>query len=231
MASLHREYEERGSIDLSSSSFYERFSPELVCFLHACVVHGIENLAECYHHVLKENLSVFKDLLIQDSTVIRVHEKLARKWPAVRTRKVTAGAKVSVLVSAVADGVKRVAIYGARMSEIKTLKIGPWIKDRILLLDLGFYKHQVFTRIKENGGFFVSRLKGNADPFIVQTYSVCRGRGIDVTGKRVSEILPKLKRKILDVEVEVYFRRRKYNGKTRGDTERFRLVAVYNEEE
>lgn len=231
LASLHREYEERGSIDLSRSSFYERFSPELVRFLHACVVHGMENLAECYHHVLKENLSVFKDLLIQDSTVIRVHEKLARKWPAVRTRKVAAGVKVSVLVSAVADGVKRVAIYGERMSEIKTLKIGPWIKDRILLLDLGFYKHQVFTRIKENSGFFVSRLKGNADPFIVQIYAICRGRGIDVTGKRVSEILPKLKRKILDVEVEVSFRRRKYNGKTRGDTERFRLVAVYNEEE
>lgn len=121
---MHREYEERGSIDLSRSSFYERFSPELVRFLHACVVHGIEHLAECSHHALKGNLSVFKDLLIQDITIIRVHEKLARKWPAVRTRKVAAGVKVSVLVSAVADGLKRVAIYGERMSEVKTLKIG-----------------------------------------------------------------------------------------------------------
>ncbi|MFW6122588.1 MAG: IS4 family transposase [Petrotogales bacterium] len=231
LASLHREYEERGSIDLSRSSFYERFSPELVRFLHVCVVHGIENLAESYHHVLKEKLSVFKDLLIQDSTIIRVHEKLAKKWPAVRTRKAAADVKVSVLVSAVSDGVKRVMIYGERMSEIKTLRIGPWIKDRILLLDLGFYKHQVFTRVKENGGFFVSRLKGNADPLVVQTYSVCRGRSINVTGKHVSEILLKLKRKILDVEVEISFRRRKYNGKTRGDIERFRLVAVYNKEE
>jgi len=190
LASLHREYEVRGSIDLSRSSFYERFSPELVRFLHVCVVHGIENLAESYHHALKENLSVFKDLLIQDSTIIRVHEKLAKKWPAVRTRKAAAGVKVSVLVSAVSDGVKRVMIYGERMSEIKTLRIGPWIKDRILLLDLGFYKHQMFTRIKENGGFFVSRLKGNADPLIVQMYTVCRGRSINVTGKHVSEILP-----------------------------------------
>jgi len=33
-----------------------------------------------------------------------------------------------------------------------------------------------------------------ADPFIVQTYSVCRGHIIDVNGKRVSEILLKLKR-------------------------------------
>jgi len=192
LASLHREYEERGCIQISRGSFYDRFSPELVKFLHVCVVHGMENLAESSHNALKENLSVFKDLLIQDSTVIRLHEKLAKKWPAVRTRKVAAGVKVSLLVSAVADGVKRVAIYGERTSEVKTLKIGPWIKDRILLIDLGFYKHHIFTRIAENGGFFVSRLKGNADPLIVSVNSICRGRSIDVVGKRVGEVLPKL---------------------------------------
>jgi IS4 transposase len=40
-----------------------------------------------------------------------------------------------------------------------------------------------------------------------------------------------LKRQILDVEVEISFKRRKYNGKEKLDTERFRLVAIFNEEE
>ena len=231
LASLRREYEERGCIHISRGSFYDRFSPELVKFLHACVIHGMEQLSESSHNALKENLSVFKDLLIQDSTIIRLHKKLAKKWPATRTRKVAAGVKVSLLVSAVADGVKRVVVYGERTSEVKTLKIGPWIKDRILLIDLGFYKHHIFTRIVENGGFFVSRLKGNADPLIVSVNSICRGRSIDVVGKRVSEVLPKLKRQILDVEVEVKIKRRKYKGKQSKDVSKFRLVAVYNEEE
>jgi hypothetical protein len=34
----------------------------------------------------------------------------------------------------------------------------------MLLIDLGFYKHNTFARIDENGGFFVSRLKGKVDP-------------------------------------------------------------------
>jgi len=67
-------------------------------------------------------------------------------------------------------GPKSVALFGERVSEIKTLKIGSWVKDRILLIDLGFYKHHTFTRIVENGEYFISRWKkyswqlGHRDP-------------------------------------------------------------------
>jgi IS4 transposase len=138
--------------------------------------------------------------------------------------------KVSLLISAVADGAKRVMLCGERTSDVKTLRIGPWIKDRILLIDLGFYKHQIFARIEENGGYFVSRLKNNANPLIVGVNRRWRGRSMDIVGKRLNEVLPRLKRQVLDVEVEVDFKRRKYNGKQRKDVKRFRLVAVYNPE-
>jgi putative transposase len=159
-----------------------------------------------------------------------LHEVLAEEFPAARSRKVAAGVKVSLLVSAVADGPKSISIYGERTSEINTLRIGPWIKDRILLIDLGFYKHHMFTKIKENGGFFVSRLKATANPIIISSNRTCRGNSIDVVGKTVKEVLPKLKRQVLDLTVEVPIKRRGYNGKQRGDTSQFRLVAVYNEE-
>jgi IS4 transposase len=201
LAGLKRCYETAGKTELSYSGWYERFTPELVAFLKACVLHGIEHLGQETNRRLSTKLRRFEDLLIQDSTIIRLHEKLAKRWPAARTRKVAAGVKVSLLVSAVVDGPKRIAIFGERMSEVKTLRLGPWVRDRILLLDLGFYKHQVFARIKKNGGFFVSRLKGNADPFITGVHRQCRGRSIDVVGKQWSEVLPKLKREVLDVEV------------------------------
>ena len=152
LASLHRRYEEEGDVHISRGSFYERFSPELTEFLHQCVLHGIENIANGPKRKLSEKLSSFSDIVIQDSTIIRVHEKLAHIWPATRTKKVAAGVKVSLVVSAVLDGVKNVAVHGERYSEVKTLRIGPWVKDRILLVDLGFYKHHAFARIAEYGG-------------------------------------------------------------------------------
>ena len=80
------------------------------------------------------------------------------------------------------------------------------------------------------GGFFVSRLKESADPLFVRSLTVHRGRAIDLEGKRLSEILPRLRRQTLDAEVELSFHRRVYNGQRSGDTLRCRLVAVWNKE-
>ncbi|SNQ59671.1 hypothetical protein MNV_1270001 [Candidatus Methanoperedens nitroreducens] len=74
-------------------------------------------------------------------------------------------------------------------------------------------------------------MKGNADPLIIDVHNTCRGNSIDVKGKHLSEILPKLKRQVLDVEVEISFKRRNYNGKERKDSVQLRLVAVFNEDE
>jgi putative transposase len=231
LASLKRSYEREGDVVLSDSSWYDRFSPELIQYLKTCVIHGIEHLAATEHRKLSEKLKQFQDVLIQDSTIIRLHEVLAKRWPAARSRKVAAGVKVSIVVSAVANSMKSVSLFGERTHDVKTLHIGPWVKNRILLIDLGFYKHHFFTRITENGGFFISRLKGTADPTIVSLNSICRGNSIDVVGKRISDVIPKLRRQILDVEVSVQMKRRKYNGKQRTDDVRFRMIAVYNTEE
>ena len=93
-----------------------------------------------------------------------------------------------MLISGVSDGPKRIALHGERMSEVKTFRIGSWAKDRILPIDLGFYKHQLFARIRENGGYFVSRLKGSADHLIIDING--HGKRGDLIGKRVSEVLP-----------------------------------------
>lgn len=230
LASLKRKYEQGAKTTISDSSWFDRFSPELVLFLKGCVTLGIEQFGKKEHRKLSDKLKNFDDVLIQDSTIIRVHESLAKKWPAVRTRKAAAGVKVSLLVSAVANGPKTIALFSENKAEIKTLKIGPWIKNRILLIDLGFYKHQMFARIDENEGFFVSKLKGVANPKIVSVNSICRGNSIDLVGKKWKDVLPLLKRQVIDVEVEISFKRRKYKGKLRMDATRFRLVARYNEE-
>jgi IS4 transposase len=231
LASLKRQYERMRKTTMSESSWYERFTPELVRFLKLCVIHGLEELAKEPGRQLPEKLKDFKDILIDDNTVIRLHRSLAKKFPATRSRTVAAGVKVGLLISAVSNNPKSIKIYGERTNDTKTLRIGKWVKDRIILMDLGFFKYQTFTRIAENGGFFVSRLKNNSDPLIISVNSVCRGNSIDVLGKHLSEVIPKLKRQVLDVIVEISFKRRAYRGKQNMDTVMFRLVAIHNDEE
>ena len=49
-------------------------------------------------------------------------------------------------------------------------------------------------------------------------------------GKKLRDVLPLLKREVLDVEVEVEvkFKRRKYRGKQSMVDRRFRLVCLFN---
>jgi putative transposase len=231
LSMLKRNYLRMHKTKLSDSSWYERFSPELAEYFHQCAIHGIEHLAETAHRAVSERLKTFLDVIIADSTVIRLNEKLAKYWPTTRTRKAAAGVKVSVIVSAFANSLKSVSIFGERTNELKTLRIGPWIKGRILLFDLGYYAHQLFARIKDNDGYFVSRVKEIADPLIISSLRSCRGNSIDLAGKHIRDVLPRLRREVLDLIVEIELKRRAYNGKRKGDTERFRLVAIYNKDE
>src|SRR5659263_249403 len=151
LASMKRKYETESKKKLADSSWYVRFTPELADFLQLCVTHVIEQLAQEQNKVLNEKLTNFKDVLIQDRTIVRLHKSLAKKWPAACSKTVAAGVKVGMLVSAVANVPQSIGIYPVRTSELKTLRIGPWIKDRILLIDLGFYKYLLFSKIKQYG--------------------------------------------------------------------------------
>jgi putative transposase len=220
---------------LSAGGFYERFTPELVEFLRRCVAYGLAQLRTAPGNRLTAKLARFTDLLIQDSTVIRLFAALAKVYPATRLAKTTksnrtAGVKVAALFSARANGPARLGLFPETTAEIDTLKIGPWVKGSVVLTDLGFYKHQGFARIEENGGFFLSRLKANANPTLIGSHLVHRGRAIELEGKRWSEVSSRLHREVLDAEVELSFQRRVYRGKHRGDTLRARLVAVWDEE-
>ncbi len=63
---------------------------------------------------------------------------------AAREKGVAAGVKVSCVVSAVANSPKSVRIYPERTSEANILRLGPWLKDFILLIDLGYFKYRFF---------------------------------------------------------------------------------------
>lgn len=230
LESLRRGYIDMAGVDLCQSAWHDRFSTESVKFLRACVELALQQMAKETNRTLSSKLKWIKDILIQDSSVVRLSAALMKKYPATRSRGKAAGLKVSLLVSAVASSPQRVTIHGERIHETKTIKIGPWVKDKLLLVDLGFFKHQMFARIQENGGYFLTRLKNNSNPLFLSTLCTYRGNAIELEGKRWKDVKGKMKRSILDAEVEVTFSRRVYRGKRSRDAKSFRLVAIYNDE-
>ena len=230
LESLRRGYGDMAGVKISQSSWHDRFKPETVQFLKGCVKLAIRKMAGEANRTLSSKMKWVEDILIQDSSVVRLSAKLMKEYPAVRSRKNAAGLKVSMLVSAVASSPQKVTIHGERLHDIKTLKIGPWVKNKLLLIDLAFFKHHMFARIAENDGYFLSRLKQNSNPLILSTLRVYRGNSIELEGKHWKEIRDKIKREVLDAEVEVTFSRRVYNGKRSRDSMTFRLVAIYNHE-
>ena len=112
---------------------------------------------------LRGCLEGFRDLVIADGSVIRLHALLENALPACRTNHTKAAAKLHVVLSVLGCGPKTVKITSERTGEREALSIGPWVKDRLLLVDLAYYRFQLFDGIRRNGGFFISRLKTTAN--------------------------------------------------------------------
>jgi IS4 transposase len=225
---LHRGYMRRAQVTMAFSSFLERFTPELEEFLHRCALHAIEFQAKTVHRQLGEKLKGFSDILIQDCTILRLHESLSKLWPAARSSTAAAGVKLAYLTGVVADSPERLRIVPERTADVNTLKLGPWVKDKVLLLDLGFFKLGFFDRIHRYKGFFVTRLKRGVNAVIVAENMTWRGNAKELVGRNVWDVVRSLKRGVLDVDVRFVIKRRRYKDKCRKVTRRFRLVGVYN---
>lgn len=201
LGDLRRAYTAQAGHNIVPSAFYDRFTPELVAFLKRCVERGMEHLVMEPGLKMADKLKGFLDLVVTDSTLVRLHDQLARKWPGPRTNHSPSAAKVNLLVSVFGATKSKVQIVEGKQAESKLLTIGDWVKDRILLFDLGYFGFKNFGEIMKHEGFFVARLKSNSNPFILRSLKQHRGRTVSVENRRLSEIKDKLRREVADFEV------------------------------
>jgi IS4 transposase len=123
-----------------------------------------------------------------------------------------------------------VKIPSGREADGPRLRAGKWVRGKLLLFDLGYYRFKLFQCIDREGGFFISRLKDGANPVITALHQRLRGRKVPLVGEKLQDVLGRLKRRVLDVEVEFDYRKRSYGGKRSGASYRCRLVGVWNDE-
>lgn len=229
IAGLRRAFEQATGTDVVASAFYDRFTPALAKLLHKLCKELIDGA--CREDVALNGLLMpFKALFVADSTVIRLHDKLKRSFKACRTNHTLAALKAHVVMNVLGAGPSSVKITSERVHDGPMLRAGAWVKDSLLLFDLGYWRFQLFACIEQQGGYFITRLKSRANPTIVAAHRNWRGQSVPIVGERLQDVLSRLMRAVLDVEVELHFRRRAYREQRRRATYRCRLVAIKNVE-
>lgn len=147
LAGLQRQYQLIADTEIAPASFFGRFSPNLVCFLRRLLA---DALAKFAGPGLPGKLgTMFQDISIFDNTVVTLANSLFGIFPGTATE---AAAKVTVVLSVASQSARSIAIHPGNTPEIKTIKLGEWVKNHLLLFDLGFFKYGFFARIIEWGG-------------------------------------------------------------------------------
>ena len=231
LASLRRFFMLSTGMVVAPSSFYKRFTMETVAVLRTALDHVLEQVRSARSDA-EEVLGEFKDLLATDGTVLRLHDHLAKRWRASRTNHTQAAARLHLVMSVVGHGAHRVALTGERASERKILKVGRWIGGHLLLMDLGYYSFGLFDQIDRHGGFFLSRLKSNANLRIIQDNRPSSSpSAVELAGQMLASIRWGLRRAVVDVVVEVKVPQgRKIRGRGRRKARQFRMVGIRHDE-
>ena len=79
---------------------------------------------------LKGILGAFRDVLLIDATVLRLHDLLKNCYAACRTNHTKAVAKLHLVFSVLGVSEQKVKLTGERKHESKVWTVGKWVKER-----------------------------------------------------------------------------------------------------
>jgi len=231
IAGLRRAYEKETGTQLVPSAFYDRFNEGLVKMLAMAIDEGLKLLTGV-PPALAGPLKAFNDVILTDSTVVRLNELLADAYPACRTNHTKAALKMHAVISVRGKGPNSIKVTSERRHDGPVFTVGPWVKDKLLLFDLGYFNYRLFASIRRNGGYFISRLKSNVDPIIVEDNGPKKRGRVSLEGEPLRYVLAALKRDTIDVMVKIRYRKRSYGGKKSGKLAEqcLRVVGVRDDE-
>jgi len=224
-AFLERYVEMADCDELSYASFHDWFEPGFVALLREILDDAIENL-DTGRDDLNGRLEQFRDVLIADATIVSLYQDAADVYTA--TGDDQAELKLHLTESLSTGLPTRFRTTDGTTHERSQLPTGEWVADALILLDLGFYDFWLFDRIDQNGGWFVSRVKDNANFKIVEELRTWRGNSIPLEGESLQAVLDDLQRQEIDVRITLSFERKRGSGASA--TRTFRLVGLRNAE-
>jgi len=226
LAGFRRSYNSTADKTLSPGGFYQRLTPTLAEYLCDLVEHGLDEVA--VPDAVDSDLSRFRDVMIADGTILRLHRLLADEYEPRRGEQ--GGARLHLLHNVTDQTIEQFSVTNEKTHDSTQFDTGPWLEDRLVLFDQAYFKYRRFALIDENDGYFVSRLKSNANPVITDELREWRGDAIPLEGEKIQDVVDDLYRQHIDVEIEAEFQRGPYAGTQSWDTKTFRVVGVRNED-
>lgn len=188
LAGMRRAYERSTGETLAASGFYARFSRELVQLLKRLVDDAMVQLQQ--QRRLEHTLAGFEQLLVADGSLIQLHKSLAGRYPSVFPNKVGAAAKLHVVINVAGRSARSVQLTAGSRHDSTILKVGSWVRSKLLILDLAYRKGLLYKRIADYGGYFLLRKKDSDDPVVVDA---------PWCGKRLSTVVHEFAGRPIDV--------------------------------
>jgi IS4 transposase len=222
-AFLERYVEMADLTELSYTSFHGWFSPGYVAILRTILDDAIEDL-DPGRNELRGRLEHFRDVLIRDATFITLYQDAMDVYAL---RDDVAGAKLHLTESLATGLPTEFRTTDGSTHESTQMPTGRWVSGALVLFDLAFYDFWLLNRIDANDGWFVSRVKSNANFEIVEELRDWSGNSIPLEGKQLQDVLDDLQREEIDVRVELSYDLKR--GSRRSATRTFRMVGLLDD--
>jgi putative transposase len=201
LAGFRRSYNATADETLSPGGFHQRLTPTFAEYLRTLVEHGIDEVA--VPDVIDVDIDRFRDMMIADGTTLQLHRLLAEEFEPRRGEQ--GGARLYLLHNVTDQTIDRLSVTDKKTHDSTEFSTGSWLEDRLVLFDQAYFNYRRFALIDENDGYFVSRLKPNANPEITRELREWRGDAILLAGEQIQDIVDDLYRKYIDVEIEATF--------------------------
>ena len=195
IALLRRAYEHATGQTLAASAFYDRLSAPFAALLKTLVEEAMSTM-QANAPALKSSLERFKQVLVADGSILRLQDGLAKHFPSAWTNHTKASAKLHVVINVAGRSAQSVTLTKGSRQDVRILKVGKWIRGKLLIFDLAYQKGLLFQRIQEYGGFFLIRKKTNLNPKITHGPK-------HFVGRRLSEIEQDLKGDVVDLQATI----------------------------
>jgi len=123
LADFRRCYNSTANKTLSPGGFCQRLTP---------------TLAEYFSDTAGVDVGRFRDVMIADETILRLHELFSEEYKARHEKQ--AGAKLHLLHDATEKTIERFDITHEKTHESSLFKTGLWLQGRLILFDLAYFQ-------------------------------------------------------------------------------------------
>lgn len=175
-----------GSNNVTRQALHQRLDdPAAADFLRRSFVRLSHRSATCIDEPLPGKLATYEDCLLLDSSVVGIADLLGSKYPACRTNVRAAGLKIHARMSLTEREAAEVRITGERFADCKAVTISRWVKDRLVMFDLGYLDYEMLQQIVTHGGAFCCRLKTTSNGVITAVRNGCAAKQV---GRKLNDL-------------------------------------------